>query len=133
MKFLCLKSWWHYILVYNKIGYPGAIALAESLKTNNTLRSLYLDRNEIGDAGATALFEALKENQALQTLYLRGNQIGDQGVNILVCAILERYERTSIILKTECLAIDQKVKGRVSALKNTKAETSFMDHKNDGH
>ena len=46
----------------NNIGDRGAIALAEALKINVTLRELYLSDGMIGDAGAMALAEGLKVN-----------------------------------------------------------------------
>ena len=60
----------------NKIGNTGAIALAEALKSNSTaLTSLHLSYNKIGNTGAIALAEALKSNTALTYLNLNWNNI----------------------------------------------------------
>ena len=41
------------------------------------LQSLYLQNNQIGAAGAAALADALRVNGALTTLFLGSNQIGE--------------------------------------------------------
>ena len=58
----------------NPIGDTGAIHLANALKTPLfTLKSLYLNICKIGDAGAKALAKSLKTNKTLKTLDLRDN------------------------------------------------------------
>ena len=75
------------------IGFAGAVALSEVLKTNTTLDKINLNRltkglfngeqvfgneeqrktvNGIGNEGAKVLFEALEENTTLTKLDLRG-------------------------------------------------------------
>ena len=61
-----------------QIGDAGAIALAEALKTNTSLKTLSLAMmNQIGVQGARALADALKANTSLTELYLLNNEIGD--------------------------------------------------------
>lgn len=68
-------------LRWREIGYSGGAVIAESLKSNQSLTELYLERNKIGasDLGAAAIGEALKINQSLTRLDLHDNQIGDEG------------------------------------------------------
>ena len=42
----------------------------EALKVNTTLEKLSISINDIGDAGAQAIAEALKKNKTLITLYI---------------------------------------------------------------
>ena len=52
--------------------------MAEALKTNTALTTLYLMSNKITNEGATALAEALKTNTVLTDLDLWNNQISDE-------------------------------------------------------
>jgi len=52
----------------NGIGAAGALALADALMANSTLRELWLFGNSIGDEGAAALARALATNHSLQTV-----------------------------------------------------------------
>ena len=60
----------------NNIGDEGAAALAQGLRNNTALTTLYLHDNDIGDDGAAALALTLRNNTALTTLKLQGNDIG---------------------------------------------------------
>ncbi|KAF9904158.1 hypothetical protein EC991_002993 [Linnemannia zychae] len=73
-------------LSYNSIGPNGAQALAEALKIN-TLTTLDLQSNSIGDNGTQALAEALKTNNTLTTLDLYNNEIGPYGAQALAEAL----------------------------------------------
>ena len=55
----------------------GAAAVADALRVNGALQTLWLDENKIGDAGAAALADALRVNGALTELALYSNQIGE--------------------------------------------------------
>ena len=48
-------------LKYENIGDTGAVALADALKINTSLKLLHLNRNSIGDTGAVALADALRQ------------------------------------------------------------------------
>jgi len=54
----------------NQISDGGAIAIAEALKSNVTINTLWLSGNQIGDAGTEAIAEALKTNITLKDLHL---------------------------------------------------------------
>jgi len=47
-------------LEFNSIGVEGAKAIAEALKVNAVLTSLWLGSNNLGDAGKTAVQDAVK-------------------------------------------------------------------------
>ena len=61
----------------NKIGSPGASALAEALKVNAVLTNLNLRRNEIGNEGAISFAKALEVNAVLTKLDLQFNEMDD--------------------------------------------------------
>ena len=78
-------------LDFNKeIGDEGAKALAEALKVNATVEKLYLRSCGIGDDGAAAFAEALRSNTSLTVLGLYGNGIGEQGEQLLREAVAGR-------------------------------------------
>ena len=70
-----------------KIGDAGAIALAEILKHNTTLKQLDIRNNNIGDKGAIALADSLKYNSAVRFIDLSYNKIGEKGIIALATAI----------------------------------------------
>eukprot|EP00435_Cladocopium_sp_Y103_P074507 s374_g49.t1 len=73
----------------NSIGDRGAEAVAEGLKSNGSLKDLWLWYNNIGDRGAEALAESLKSNGSLKLLALGGNSIGDRGAEALAAGLLQ--------------------------------------------
>ena len=79
-----------------EIGDEGAKALAEALKVNTTVKTLWLDDCGIGDDGAAALAEALRSNTSLTTLGLYfvydyiNDSIGEQGKQLLRDAVAGR-------------------------------------------
>merc|ERR1712096_569572 len=69
------------------IGWQGAVALAEALKTNTTVQTIDLGSNRIGPEGAVALAEALKTNTTVQKIDLGSNSIGPEGAVALAEAL----------------------------------------------
>ncbi|KAI9029521.1 kinase-like domain-containing protein [Hyaloraphidium curvatum] len=69
------------------IGDSGVRALAEALRSNSTLTTLWLDNNSIGDEGARALAAVLKGNLALAGLSLSSNSFGDEGARALLSSL----------------------------------------------
>jgi len=53
----------------------GATALAETLKTNNSVKEVWLYENQIGDGGAKAIAAMLKVNKSLLAVYLQSNSV----------------------------------------------------------
>lgn len=67
----------------NGVGPKGAAALAKALETNTALQKLYLNENTIGSEGTASLARALTINRSLLTLWLSRNGIGDAGADAL--------------------------------------------------
>ena len=60
------------------IGTDGALQVAAALQNPQcAVQTLSLDGNNIGAGGATAMADAVRDNTTLQTLYLSSNNIGD--------------------------------------------------------
>ncbi len=76
----------------NAIGDAGALVLANLLRANPVLSSLYLQHAQIGNAGVDALATALTSNSHLQVLSLAGVEgvlIQDNGASALARALLQ--------------------------------------------
>ena len=71
----------------NNIIDGGAVALAQALHHNSTLKELDLSTNNISDGGAVALAQALHHNSTLKELDLFNNNISDGGVEALAQAL----------------------------------------------
>ncbi|CAJ1338941.1 unnamed protein product [Effrenium voratum] len=72
---------------YNEMKDEGAIAMAEMLKSNRSLRKLGLHANKIQAAGVCAICEALTQNRGLEDIDLRHNQCGDEAAPALAEAL----------------------------------------------
>lgn len=57
--------------------------LADELKTNTTIRNLYIGNNQIKDKGVQILAKMLKTNSTITHLDLRNNPFGDLGMQAL--------------------------------------------------
>ena len=71
----------------NSISDAGAAALAKPLYRKSPLRSLDLSNNSISDAGGAALAKALHRNTSLVNLNLSNNSISDTGAAALAKAL----------------------------------------------
>ena len=60
-------------------GEQGALAVAEMLRSNNTLLELAIDFNPLGCKGVTHIAEALKSNRTLNHLDLKRTDCSDKG------------------------------------------------------
>ena len=74
-------------LIDNHIGDAEIEKLANVLKNNTTLKTLYLDVNRIGPTGGVALANVLNSNTTLRTLKLGVNHIGPTGAEALANAL----------------------------------------------
>ena len=90
----------------NAIGDDGAVALAEALHHNSTLKELYLSTNSIGDDGAVALAKALHHNSTLKILYLSYNGISDDGAVALAKALHHNSTLDGLILSDNSISDD---------------------------
>ena len=83
--------------------------IAEALRTNTSLRKLWLVGNTIGDEGAIMIADALKHNPGLVKLFLGKNGIQTEGAaNLLQCS-LEKIDLGSNII-TEITWINPSVR-----------------------
>ena len=73
--------------MYMSISDTGAVALAQALQHNSTLKELDLSESNINDAQAVALAQALHHNSTLKELYLSKNNISDAGAVALAQAL----------------------------------------------
>ena len=92
-------------LRYMSISDTGAVALAQALHQNSTLKELYLSNNNISDGGAVALAHALHHNSNLKELNLYGNDaIGKEGTHQLVQALTVNTSITKygLLLPSRC-------------------------------
>lgn len=82
--------------MYAKIGADGAIALAEALKTNTHLKSLWIDGNDIGEDGGKAIGEALTYNENLEVLGMSSCGIGGAGARALGKSLQKNHVLTQL-------------------------------------
>ena len=64
--------------------------MAEALRLNTTVTSLYLGVNRLGQGGGLALAETLRHNTTLASLDLGGNHLGEEARSGLRQAWAER-------------------------------------------
>ncbi|KAG0014050.1 hypothetical protein BGZ82_001915, partial [Podila clonocystis] len=100
----------------SSIGSNGAQMLAEALKINSTLTTLNLENNSIGENGGLALAEALKINSTLTTLNLGRNLIGHNGALALAEALKINLTLTTLNLENNSIE-DNGALALVEALK----------------
>ena len=68
----------------------GAVTIAEVLRGNEVLKTLWLSGNNIGDEGAVAIADALRVNAVLKSIDLRYNELGDEGKGAIRDAVSGR-------------------------------------------
>jgi hypothetical protein len=79
-----------YILSTRTFGQAEAVALAQALRCNTTLRELYASGHDIGVEGATAVGASLAENATLLKLCLGHAEFGTAGLQALCDGGLNR-------------------------------------------
>jgi hypothetical protein len=79
------------------LGATGAIALAEILKQNTTVRVINLSHNKIGEEGIVALVEAIKQNATIELVVLEGIDLTVKGS----VAINEVWERIREVMEED--------------------------------
>ncbi|KAI9029124.1 kinase-like domain-containing protein [Hyaloraphidium curvatum] len=94
------------IVIEQSLGDSGARALAEALKGNSALRTLFLASNSIGDGGARALADVLKGNSALSTLNLGSNSIGVEGARVLAEALKGNSALSTLYLHHNSVGVE---------------------------
>lgn len=74
----------------NNLGIDGAMAIAQGLIDNKTLKLLDLSSNRLGSKGVMLLCEALRDNQTIQSLFLNTNGISSEGAYALSDLLLDK-------------------------------------------
>ena len=108
-------------LVGFNIDDTGASQLAECLHVNATLTALWLSLNLIGDEGAVRMAQCLRENTTLTSLDLSSNSIGVAGATQLVeaCASTPRSPTWA------CLTTASTPRAHVLSKRNAHAQACF--------
>ena len=88
-------------LAANFIYDEGVVALAGGLKSNGSLRGLYVSDCDISDDGAIALASLLEHGSHLQTLDLRVNGIGEAGLMALANALKRNEHLQRFAFRTD--------------------------------
>jgi Ran GTPase-activating protein (RanGAP) involved in mRNA processing and transport/serine/threonine protein kinase len=123
-----------YVSSGNDIGVEGVKALADALKVNTTLTCLSASGNDIDDEGAMALAAALKVNTTLTSLDATGNKIGANGAKALANALKDKTTRlTGLNLGNNDIGVSG-VKALADALRvNITLTTQFVGYNDIGH
>ena len=81
-------------LVDCSIDSSGGVELGTALERNKTLRVLELSRNTLGDDGVRGLIVGLENNSSLEELWLNGDKsLGEEGVSLLLKCVEEKNTR----------------------------------------
>ena len=73
----------------NCLKVEGAMALAQGMIDNKTVRLLDVSCNQLGSKGVMLLCEALKGNKTLQSLFLNSNNISSEGAYAVADLLIE--------------------------------------------
>jgi len=109
----------------NNIQAKGAVALANGIKLNRSLRSLNLKWNSVGrDAtGIQALCDALKSNLTIGHVDLRNNRINNVGAKYLGEMLVANTTITHLDLSWNDLGVD----GGIALLDGLKHNSTLID------
>ncbi len=108
----------------NEIGAEGAKAIAEALRVNRDLIELSLYRNQSGNEGARAIAETLKTNQSLTKLNLEGNGIDSEGARAIAEALKTNQSLTTLDLSYSGIG-SEGAKAIAEALKTNQSLTTL--------
>jgi Ran GTPase-activating protein (RanGAP) involved in mRNA processing and transport len=89
----------YFSIAENMITAKGGKVIAEALKCNSTLHTLYFDHNPLGDEGMGAIAEALKKNHTLRVVNLAGTQVTGVGVESLIKGVFSNVSLCSLDLR----------------------------------
>jgi hypothetical protein len=109
----------------NNIQAKGAIALANGIKLNRSLRSLNLKWNSIGrdPSGISALADALKSNLTIGHVDLRNNRINNVGAKHIAEMLKANTTITHLDLSWNDLGVD----GGMALLDGMKRNSTLID------
>lgn len=108
-------------LAGRRISDAEAIAIAKALITNRSLTELNLQENKITDEGAIAIAQALEKNTSLKELKLSINNIADPGATAVAQALETNTSLTRLFLSRNHIAD----KGSMAFIKTLEANTSL--------
>jgi Leucine Rich repeat len=114
----------------NIIGDVGAAAIADALRTSQSLETLWLTDNRIGDAGMAALAQVLKQGSSLRKLCLSRNQIGTVGLTLFAHALKVNKGLTSLLLN-DCSITEEGAKMMAACLKSNSTLATLSLEGND--
>ena len=92
---------------YYPIGDAGAGIVADFLKHDQTLKSVFLHSCNIGPRGFKAIAKSLKHNQAVEYLEVLWNDLGDKGAEALIDALAGNVcMKELIVLETHIVTLE---------------------------
>ena len=84
-----------------KCGEDGASAVADMLRTNNTLTELNILQNTLSCRGVICIAKSLKLNKTLKTLYLGMTECGNEGAIAIADMLYSNETLTKLYLQNE--------------------------------
>jgi Ran GTPase-activating protein (RanGAP) involved in mRNA processing and transport len=108
------------------IGDEGSQSIAKALKTNRSLKKLFLTDCRITDIGVIGLNESLKVNATLEVLNLNDNQINNSGALIIADGLKENRSLKHVFIRGNKFSrSDEGGKALLSAAQNRRIEIIF--------
>ena len=111
----------------NCIRIEGALALAQGLIDNTSLRMLDLTNNQIGSKGTMLICEALKENKHMLSLFLNGNKIGTEGAYAMSDLLIDKQNNLQELHMAWNLICSTGLNSLFTALAMSNRTLKFLD------
>ena len=111
----------------NNIKVEGAMALAQGLIDNTSLKLLDLTNNQIGSKGTMLLCEALKGNKCMLSLFLNGNKIGTEGAYAISDLLIDSKNNLLELHMAWNLICNTGLNSLFTALAMTNQKLKFLD------
>ncbi|XP_078091874.1 NACHT, LRR and PYD domains-containing protein 5-like [Mustelus asterias] len=102
----------------------GVQMLFEALKSNKSLKSLYLYHNEITDDDTVKMSDCLKQNETLKILHLCGNKFGEPGLRNIQQL---KKQRTNLKIITYITEDEELIDHVYKQIEETMAESMQYD------
>jgi hypothetical protein len=80
----------------NNIDSLGAVKIAECLRSNPPIQSIFLSYNRLNDSDAILISQALKRNTNLRRIYLHANNLTSIGVKALLSCVFDSSSLNAI-------------------------------------
>lgn len=111
----------------NSIRIEGAMALAQGLIDNTSLKLLDLSNNQIGSKGTMLICEALKGNKHLLSLFLNSNKIGTEGAYAISDLLIDTKNNLLELHMGWNLVCNTGLNSLFTALAMTNQKLKFLD------